>query len=61
MKFWALVLGLARARVDIGRIGANNAPSAYQPECPPQDWIDLFRQKIIIFIQTSFKKYLNVP
>lgn len=32
----SLLLGLARARVDIGRIGGNNSPSAYQPECPPQ-------------------------
>ena len=45
----SLLLDLARARVDIGRIGGNNSPSAYQPECPPQEWIDLFRHKIIIY------------
>jgi len=44
-----LLLGLARARVDIGRIGGKDSPSAYQPECPPQEWIDLFRYKIIIY------------
>lgn len=50
----SLLLGLARARVDIGRIGGNNnSPSAYQPECPPQEWIDLFRHKIIIYALKS--------
>ena len=49
----SLLLGLARARVDIGRIGGNNSPSAYQPECPPQERIDLFRHKIIIYAVKS--------